>query len=94
MNKFVNIADLHDPDDKQGRTYREVNNDKNHIFNRGDFVEVYRGERLFVVKLTRDCDGTPLYNLGSQGGDTLHYGISDESLTKITDKYEVSDNGQ
>ena len=61
--EFINIADLKDPDDLQGRTYREINNARKHKFNIGDLVELETGARVFVALQTRDCDGTPLYCL-------------------------------
>lgn len=61
--EIVNIADLKDPNDTQGRTYREVNNATTHKFKVGQLVEIDDGVRMFVAKQTRDCDGTPLYCL-------------------------------
>jgi hypothetical protein len=69
MTEFVNIADLKDPNDPEGRTYREINNATQHRFNVGQLVEVDDGVRLFVAKQTRDCDGTPLYYLTPHKGD-------------------------
>jgi len=63
MNTMVNVADLKDPNDSQGRTYRQVNNAKTHKFGIGVLVELNNGVRLFTAKQTRDCDGTPLYSL-------------------------------
>jgi len=60
---MINIADLKDPNDKEGRTYRQINNAKHYKFPVGTLVEWENGVRLFVAKRTRDCDGTPLYNL-------------------------------
>ena len=57
---MMNIADL---DSGNGKTYREVNNEKNHLFGVDQLVEIKSGVRLFVAKLSRDCDGTPLYSL-------------------------------
>lgn len=59
--QFINVADLPDPDDPLGRSYREVNAEKTHGIALGALVELESGARLFVVKLGRDCDGTPLY---------------------------------
>jgi hypothetical protein len=58
-----NIADLKDPYDKKGRTYREVNNSTCHGIGVGVLVELETGVRLFIAKQTRDCNGTPLYVL-------------------------------
>lgn len=60
---LVMIADLQDPEDSDGRTYREVNNAKTHSFNVGQMVEIHNGCRMFIAKHGRDCDGTPLYSL-------------------------------
>jgi hypothetical protein len=80
---IVNIADLKDPDDPQGRSYREVNQEKRHAIPIGALVEVIpspeegrtqdgykNGVRLFVVHHARDCDQTPLYCLGPDPDDT------------------------
>ena len=63
MVYFVNVADLKDPNDLQGRTYRQVNNAKAHKYELGVLVEIDNGARLFIAMHTRDCDGTPLYSL-------------------------------
>ncbi len=63
MVGLINIADLKDFDDPQGRTYREVNNAKEHKYKDGDLVEIENGVRMLIGKQTRDCDGTPLYSL-------------------------------
>ncbi len=71
--EIVNIADIVDPDDVQGRTYRQVNKEKTHAIPLGalcevniDYSEYYR-MRGYVVSHDRDCDGTPLYSLGPKG---------------------------
>lgn len=72
MQPFINIADLKDPDDPQGRSYRQVNAEKQHNIPLRTLVEVQpdedsqfkNGIRLFVMALGRDCDMTPLYWLG------------------------------
>ena len=71
--EIINIADLKNP--KTGKTYREENNALQHKYKVGDLVEiipwdaecVYDGMRLYVIGCVRDCDGTPLYVLGSKG---------------------------
>ena len=92
MITILNIADLKDPNDPQGRTYREVNNAKVHKFDKGDLVEItYTGVRLFVAKQTRDCDGSLLYSLTpneddfeqEQEGFCWVNGWGEESLVKI-----------
>lgn len=61
---IVNIADLQDPNDPQGRSYRQVNAEKKHAIPIGALVEVEdTGERLYVMAHQRDCDKTPLYGL-------------------------------
>jgi hypothetical protein len=82
MKKFVNIADLTDPNDNQSRTYREVNNSKKHNFECGQLVEIKGRFRLEVTRKTRDCDGTPLYFLGLEG-QTLIRGYSEDCLKAI-----------
>ena len=77
------ICDFKDPDDKQGRTYREVNNATKHSFDVGSLVELYNKERLYIVKQTRDCDGTPLYVLGIHGHDTCYHGFPEDCLTEV-----------
>jgi hypothetical protein len=80
MIEFINIADLKDPHDPLGRTYRQVNADKKHAIPIGtlvelvndntDFDEDYKGVRLYVVHHSRDCDQTPLYCLSANRRDT------------------------
>lgn len=60
--QLVTIADLRDPNDPQGRTYRQVNAEKMHAIPVGALAEIRdTGVRLFVVKQARDCDQEPLY---------------------------------
>lgn len=69
MPYFINIADL---DSGNGKSYREVNLAKNHNMKVGQLVEISEtGCRLFIVKLTRDCDGTPLYSLCHDRDDII-----------------------
>lgn len=66
--RFINVSDLQDPHDPQGRTYREVNAEKRHAIPIGALVEVAEtGERLYVMTHGRDCDQTPLYGLTMHG---------------------------
>lgn len=65
-DRFVMVADLRDPNDPQGRTYRQVNAEKVHHIPVGTLVEMENGARLFVVKQGRDCDQTPLYWLAPE----------------------------
>lgn len=66
-----------DPNDPQGRTYKEVNAEKQHAIRVGALVEItcddkddeMNGCRLRVTYHGRDCDMTPLYWLGMGGKD-------------------------
>ena len=79
--KIINIADLTNPE--TGKTYREENNEKLHKYKVGDLVEIipwdddckYAGMRLYIIGCVRDCDGTPLYVLGSKGMDLWQHGF-------------------
>jgi uncharacterized protein (DUF2249 family) len=64
MAVFINVADIQDPNDPDGRSYRKVNAEKQHKIPLGTLVELESGERLYVVAHNRDCDNTPLYSLG------------------------------
>jgi hypothetical protein len=66
----MSIADLKDPNDPEGRTWREINNAKEHNIPVGTLVELESGVRLFVVSRYRDCDGTPLYAMAADPKDT------------------------
>ena len=70
MNHCINLADLVDPDDPQGRTYRQINAATQHGIPLGALVELESGARLFVVLQGRDCDQTPLYWLAAEPGET------------------------
>ena len=73
--ELINIADLKNPE--TGKTYREENNAKQHKYKVNDLVEIigwgekgecgYDGMRMYVIGCVRDCDGTPLYVLGTKG---------------------------
>jgi hypothetical protein len=93
---IINGADLQDPNDPQGRTYRQVNAEKQHTIPLGALVELETGERLRVMLQTRDCDQTPLYSLGVTGDDDdrigrmkWRHGYCDESLTVVTPNAEL-----
>ena len=56
-----NAADIAGPN---GKTAREENNARKHLFEVGELVECKETEDLFIIeKQTRDCDGTPLYSM-------------------------------
>jgi len=73
MKKYVNVADLVDPGDPQGRTWRQINAAEQHSIPVGTLVELDDGVRLFVVYHGRDCDMTPLYYLSADPTDTTQY---------------------
>ncbi len=71
---MIMIADLVNPE--TGLTWRQENEAKTHKYSVDDLVEVVAdpeypsatdGMRLYVIGCVRDCDGTPLYVLGSKG---------------------------
>lgn len=80
---LINISDLKDPDDTEGRTYREINNATPHKYSIGQLVEFEDGVRLFITKLVRDCDGTPLYQFGFDG-NTVRHNYSKDSFVVIS----------
>jgi len=83
MSKFINIADLTDPNDDQGRTYREINNTIEHKFKQGDIVIMRDSGAVYTVsKQTRDCDGTPLYTLATEIG--VYHGINGDDLVSVS----------
>lgn len=84
-----NVADLKDPKDTQGRTYREVNKAKQHSFKVGQLVDIDEsGVRVLIKKLTRDCDETPLYSIGF--GNLMTGGYPEESLTLVEENNQAS----
>lgn len=82
MEEFINIADVKNPE--TGLTFREENNALQHNYKVDDLVEiipwdedcVYGGMRLYIIGCTRDCDGTPLYVLGSKGMELYQKGFN------------------
>jgi hypothetical protein len=72
MTKMMFVADMVE---ENGKTIRQNNLEKTHLIPLGALVEVSyedsyeeddektSGIRLFVVNHSRDCDGTPLYDL-------------------------------
>jgi hypothetical protein len=71
---IVNVADLIDPDDPQGRTYRQANAARAHSLPSGTLVEIEGGARLFIVHRGKDCDRTPLYWLAAEPDEERHEG--------------------
>ena len=78
-----NVADLADPSDKQGRSYRQINNEKTHNFKVGQLIELECGARLHVLKHSRDCDGTPLYVIGLKESNIVEGGYPEDYLKAI-----------
>lgn len=66
---------IHDLLTDSGKSIKEVNLEKQHKYKVDDLVEIigwsddceYAGMRLYVIGCVRDCDGTPLYVLGTKG---------------------------
>lgn len=81
LTSIINIADLQDPDDKLGRTYRQINNDKRHKYHLGDSV-IYGRFTYGVSAYSRDCDGTPLYEL--RDAYSVIRGVNEEDLVYRT----------
>jgi len=93
MAILINVADLVDKEDPEERTFRQINNAMIHNFNLGELVEIDDGVRMFIVKQTRDCDGTPLYCLTpfkdenpNLMGNQVVPGVGESSLIRIKDK--------
>jgi hypothetical protein len=86
MSHFIILHDMVDPNDKQGRSYKQVNAEKTHNIPIGALVEDRTGVRLFVVLQTRDCDQTPLYSLATsiEASDRKwSHGYDEDELTVI-----------
>jgi hypothetical protein len=61
-DRIITLADMRDPDDPAGRSYRQVNAAKTHGIPLRALVEIEdTGERLYVVLQGRDCNQTPAY---------------------------------
>lgn len=84
----LNGADMTDPGDPEGRSYRQVNAARTHAIPIGALVELESGERLRVMKHTRDCDQTPLYSLGlaGSGEDKWARGYPEYCLMDLTEQ--------
>ena len=80
--------------EKNGKTVRENNLEKLHKFPIGTLVEYntedketeFEGIRLYVTHHTRDCDGSPLYSLGSKDGYASEYGFDEDGLKEVPNK--------
>lgn len=68
---IIRVSDLQDPNDPQGRSYKEVNAERVHNIPIGTLVELEDGVRLWVVSHNRDCDQTPLYSLCIDRNNTV-----------------------
>ena len=101
MGAFINVADIVDPDDPQGRTYRQVNAARPHTIPVGSLVELESGVRLFVIHHGRDCDMEPLYYLSPDRDDTTEKrkgfrndgwtgGYCEDSLTVVQESSQCS----
>lgn len=86
------------PSNEPGKTWKELNMEKQHKYPLGALVEINYGEakgaRLFVVCHTRDCDGTPLYILSHERNameeenefiriGNCHGGYGEDSLDEV-----------
>ena len=82
MAKFIFMSDIVE---KNGKTIKENNLEKKHKYPLNSLVELENGERLYIFKHTRDCDGSPLYSLGFKfNEEVLSSGHGEESLTPLT----------
>lgn len=80
MIEFVNVADIINP--KTGITPRQENKEKSHKYQVGDAVKLDDQGWVTITKLTRDCDGTPLYNYELCG-------LSEDSIIDSLHKVEI-----
>ena len=70
---IIQISDL--PSDTPGKSWKEKNMEIQHLYAVDDLVEIegwdedceFTGMRMYIIGCTRDCDGTPLYVLGTKG---------------------------
>jgi hypothetical protein len=86
MVRIINVADMVNPNDPQGRTYRVTNALITHQIPVGVLVELENGERLYVKRHERDCDQTPMYSLGMEDEDRIEWwlpGFAEQDLTII-----------
>jgi hypothetical protein len=88
-DRFIFVGDIVEAN---GKTIRENNQERPHKFALGTLVEIHGSEdfgwngcRLYVRSLSRDCDGSPLYVLGSLDLDdrpTL-FGMDEEGMREV-----------
>jgi len=88
-----NVIEFADICEANGHTIRQNNMDMKHNIPLGSLVEIvtpemgdWLGIRLYVTDRGRDCDGTPLYSLGSKGEDNkllMHHGFEEGSFKRV-----------
>lgn len=92
MPTMIFVGDLVEAN---GKTVRENNLAKQHKIPIGTLVELHSGEdddweyegmRMYVCGYSRDCDGTPLYGLGSKLAieRRINYGFGEGCMTVVT----------
>lgn len=93
---LINVADLVE---ENGKTFKENNLEKQHSIAIGTLVEVNidyskeHGIRLFVCSHDRDSDGTPLYTLSfdKEAGKKLEEVEEDlKNLSRNTNEYALT----
>lgn len=94
---MTRIVMVHDLKEENGKTIKENNLERQHAIPLGALVEIgldgdtdweWNGCRLYVVKYSRDCDGSPLYVLGPKDADRdwmMHGGFSDDCLKVVSE---------
>jgi hypothetical protein len=81
MPKIVFFGDIVE---KNGKTIKENNLIRKHKYPIGSLVELEGGERLFIMAHTRDCDGSPLYNLGfNWNKETISHNHGEDALNLV-----------
>ena len=84
------IVSIHNlPSDIAGLTWKEKNMLIEHKIPIGSLVELEEGVRLFIVKHTRDCDGTPLYVLAPYMG-AVEENVRNQYINKMVYGYPES----
>jgi hypothetical protein len=91
----IDDADLVDPSDPRGRSYRQINAAKAHKWSIGMLVELEDGVRLWVVAHERDRDQAPAYSLAWNRDDNVpkrpgyanygwRHGIPEDALRPVS----------